>query len=164
MEQEFVNLLAKGKSQKKENKKLANRLQKQKPRDLDSRVHQFHDEAFNEIDCLKCANCCRTTSPGMHDRDVERLASHLNKKPAEVIEQYMHLDSDGEYVFKSAPCPFLGDDNYCSVYESRPLACREYPHTNRKRFYQVLNLSVKNTEICPAVVVIMAKLREAYKA
>jgi Fe-S-cluster containining protein len=99
----------------------------------------------------------------MHDKDVERLAKHLKLKPSEVVEQYMELDKDGEYVFRSAPCPFLGVDNYCSVYESRPLACREYPHTNRKRFYQILNLSVKNTEVCPAVVRVFENLEKHYK-
>ena len=157
----LIGLLEKGKIQKKENIKLAAKLKASKPRDLDKQVHEFHKEVFEKIDCLTCANCCKTTSPGMHDRDVDRLAKHLKIKPSQVIEQYMEMDSDGEYVFRSAPCPFLGADNYCSVYESRPLACREYPHTNRKRFYQVLDLSVKNTEVCPAVVAIFDKLRES---
>ena len=159
---DLIALLRQGESQKKENKRLAAKLKTTKPKDLDKQVHAFHDEVFEKIDCLTCANCCKTTSPGMHDRDVERLAKHLKIKPLQVIEQYMEMDADGEYVFRSAPCPFLGADNYCSVYESRPLACREYPHTNRKRFYQVLDLSVKNTDVCPAVVAIFDKIRDSY--
>ncbi len=154
--------LQRGAQNKRANKKLAQKLKKSKPKSLDRDVETLHDEVFDEINCLTCANCCKTTSPGMHDRDVERLAKHLRMKPGELIEEYMHMDRDGEYVFKSAPCPFLGDDNYCSVYESRPLACREYPHTNRKRFYQVLDLSVKNTEICPAVVRVFEGLQKIY--
>jgi Fe-S-cluster containining protein len=69
------------------------------------------------------------------------------------------VDEDGDYVFRSAPCPFLDLENYCTVYESRPLACREYPHTNRKRFYQVVDLSLTNTEICPAVASIFEDLK-----
>lgn len=159
----YRDILEQGKNQRKANKKLVQKLNKKRPKNLDKLVHSAHDEAFEEIDCLKCANCCKTTSPGMHNRDVERLAKHLKLKPSEVVEKYMELDSDGEYVFKSAPCPFLGEDNYCSVYESRPLACREYPHTNRKRFYQVLNLSLKNTEVCPAVVRVFERLQESYR-
>ena len=158
----LIALLEQGKSQIKENKKLAAKLKSSRPKGLDKRVHGYHDDVFEEIDCLTCANCCKTTSPGMHDRDVERLAKHLKVKPAQLIEQHMEMDSDGDYVFRSAPCPFLGADNYCSVYESRPLACREYPHTNRKRFYQVLDLSVKNTEVCPAVLAVFEKLRGCY--
>ncbi|MBD3636229.1 MAG: YkgJ family cysteine cluster protein [Crocinitomicaceae bacterium] len=153
-------ILQEGLSKKSENKKLANRLKKSKPKHLDALVHDLHEEVFEEIDCLACANCCKTTSPGMHNKDVERLAKFLKIKPAELIAQHMELDEDGEYVFRAAPCPFLGADNYCSVYEVRPLACREYPHTNRKRFYQVLDLSVKNTGVCPAVVKVFEGLQE----
>jgi len=154
--------LEKGKQVIKETKQIAQRLKKKKPKNLDDVVHGLHDAVFDEIDCLTCGNCCKTTSPGMHDRDVDRLAKHLKIKPAALIEQYMELDADGEYVFRNAPCPFLGADNYCSVYEARPLACREYPHTNRKRFYQVLDLSVKNTEICPAVVRVFEGLKDHF--
>lgn len=153
------NILEQGKQFKKEHQQLANKLKRKKPKNLDAEVHALHDEVFDELDCLDCGNCCKTTSPGMHERDISRLAKHLKTKPSQLIEEYMEMDEDGEYVFRSAPCPFLGLDNYCSVYEARPLACREYPHTNRKRFYQVLDLSIKNTEICPAVVKIFEGLK-----
>lgn len=152
-------VLLQGQSNFSENKKIVDKLKKSKPKHLDDVVHALHEEVFEETDCLSCANCCKTTSPGMHDRDVDRLAKFLKMKAADVIQQYMHLDSDGEYVFHSAPCPFLDEDNHCTVYSARPLACREYPHTNRKRFYQVLDLSLKNTAICPAVVKIFEKLQ-----
>ena len=151
-----------GKQAQGENRQMAKRLKKRKPKKLDDVVHQLHEKVFSEVDCLDCANCCKTTSPGMHDRDVDRLAKHLRVKSSALIEQYMELDTDGEYVFRSAPCPFLGADNYCSVYEARPLACREYPHTNRKRFYQVIDLSLKNTEICPAVVRIFDQMKQHF--
>lgn len=151
-----------GKQGQGENRQMAKRLKKRKPKKLDDVVHQLHEKVFSEVNCLDCANCCKTTSPGMHNRDVDRLAKHLRVKSSALIEQYMELDSEGEYVFRSAPCPFLGADNYCSVYEARPLACREYPHTNRKRFYQVIDLSLKNTEICPAVVRIFDQMKQHF--
>lgn len=151
-----------GKQAQAENRQMAKRLKKRKPKKLDDVVHQLHEKVFSEVDCLDCANCCKTTSPGMHDRDVDRLAKHFRVKSSVLVEQYMELDAEGEYVFRSAPCPFLGADNYCSVYEARPLACREYPHTNRKRFYQVIDLSLKNTEICPAVVRIFDLMKQHF--
>jgi len=81
-------------------------------------------------------------------------------RPAEFVEQYLHLDVEGDYVLTTAPCPFLGSDNYCSVYESRPRACREYPHTDRKNFHQILSLTLKNTEICPAAFEVVRRLEE----
>ncbi len=145
---------------KTENKILVKKLKKSKPKGLDNQVHQLHDEVFEKIDCLDCANCCKTTSPAIYERDIDRLAKYLRIKPSKLIEQYLEKDTDNDYVFRSAPCPFLDHENYCMVYESRPTACREYPHTNRKRFYQILDLSLKNTEICPAVADVFEGLKK----
>jgi len=142
-----------------ENKALAKKLKKSKPKNLDNTVHQLHNETFENIDCLECANCCKTTSPAIYERDIDRLSKHLKIKPSKLIEEYLLKDEDDDYVFKSAPCPFLDYENYCMVYESRPLACREYPLTNRKRFYQMLDLSITNTLICPAVASIFEELQ-----
>lgn len=141
-------------------KKFIQRLKRRTPKDLDQTVHQLHDEVFSEVDCLECANCCKTTSPIFRDIDIERLARHLAMRPGDFIEQYLHLDNEGDYVLNSAPCPFLGSDNYCSVYDVRPRACREYPHTDRKQFHQILNLTLKNTEICPAAYEVIRRLEQ----
>ncbi len=142
------------------NKKLVARLRQRIPRDLDERVHDQHDRAFARIDCLDCANCCKTTSPIFRDIDIDRLARHLNIRPAELVERHLHLDHEGDYVLNVAPCPFLGPDNYCSVYAARPRACREYPHTDRKNIAQILPLTLRNTLVCPAVAQVMRGLRE----
>lgn len=147
---------------KKDNQLLVKKLKKSKPKNLDDNTHEAHDAAFDKIDCLQCANCCKTTSPIFYDRDIDRLAKHLKIKPSAFVAQYLHLDEVGDYVLNTAPCPFLDYENYCIVYESRPTACREYPHTNRKRFYQILDLSLKNTEICPAVATVFEELRKIY--
>ncbi|MEI6275382.1 MAG: YkgJ family cysteine cluster protein [Prolixibacteraceae bacterium] len=143
-----------------ENERFFKRLKKKIPGNLDEIVHDLHDEAFSNFDCLTCANCCSSISPMITDKDVERLAKPLKLKPSQVIEQYMHLDEDHDYVFNTAPCPFLMADNYCSVYEYRPKACREYPHTNRRRFSQLLNLTLKNCEVCPIVFAVVEGLKE----
>jgi len=87
------------------------------------------------------------------------MAKQLRMKPSAFIDQYLNLDNENDYVFKEAPCPFLMPDNYCMVYEQRPRACREYPHTDRKRFYQILNLTLKNTHYCPAVYEVVDRLK-----
>jgi Fe-S-cluster containining protein len=83
---------------------------------------------------------------------------HLRMKEAALIEQYLRLDEDQDFVLQKSPCNFLGSDNKCSIYEHRPLACREYPHTDRKNMHQILKITEKNTQICPAVAKIMDKL------
>lgn len=138
---------------------LVKKLKTKKPKNLDDVVHGFHDEAFARFNCLDCANCCKTIGPRLIDKDIERLAKHLKMKTAEFLSQYILTDEDGDYVFKEHPCPFLLPDNYCMVYENRPKACREYPHTDRKRFYQILTLSHKNCETCPVVFEIFEELK-----
>lgn len=144
---------------KKANKKYFAELRRRPPAVLDRAVHKLHDEVFAETDCLDCANCCKTTSPIWRDKDIERAAAFLGLRPGRFIEKYLHLDADGDYVFNYTPCPFLNAENYCSIYEFRPKACREYPHTDRKQFHQILSLTLKNTEICPAALEIVRRLR-----
>lgn len=148
--------------QKENNKAFYKRLKQKKPKDLDQQFHNLHDEVFSYTDCLECANCCKTTSPLFTDRDIERVAKALKIKPVEFIEQYLKIDEDGDYVLQTSPCPFLDADNYCMVYKDRPTACREYPHTNRKRIHQILSITYNNTLVCPAVLDITERLKKRY--
>ncbi len=127
---------------------------------MDTIVQQLHDEVSEKIDCLTCANCCRSLGPAIYDKDIERIAKALRIKPSEVVSSYLRIDEDGDYVFKSMPCPFLMNDNYCSIYESRPKACREYPHTDRKNFEQIYKLTVKNASTCPIAYEVLCKLMD----
>ena len=136
------------------------KLKKKKPKTLDDCVHDLHMDAFAQFSCLDCANCCKTIGPRLIDKDVERLAKHLKIKPSEFMVQYVLVDEDGDMIFREHPCPFLMPDNYCMVYESRPRACREYPHTDRKSFYQILSLSHKNCETCPVVYEIFEEMKK----
>lgn len=143
----------------RENKEFLEKLRKRPPGDLDAVAEALHDQAFSHIDCLTCANCCKTTSPILIDRDIDRIARRLKIKPSQLIETHLRLDEEGDYVFQQAPCPFLMPDNYCMIYEDRPRACREYPHTNRKRFHQILKLTWHNTLVCPAVLEVVEGLK-----
>lgn len=125
---------------------------------LDHEVHALHEKYSEQIDCLSCANCCRSLGPAIYDRDIERMAKALRMKPSEVMDTYLRIDEDGDYIFKTMPCPFLMPDNYCSIYESRPKACREYPHTDRKKFSQIYKLTVQNTSTCPIAYEVLKEL------
>ena len=131
---------------------------KKKLEKMDLEVHRLHDKWSARIDCLSCGNCCRSLGPRLIDKDVARLAKALRMKSAAVIDKYLKMDEDGDLIFNSMPCPFLGADNFCSVYEARPKACREYPHTDRKKFVQIFKLSVTNAETCPIVYEVLNEL------
>jgi uncharacterized protein len=144
---------------RKEHAALVKRLSSGDSRKLDERVHALHEAVFETINCLECANCCRTLGPRVTDADVRRIAASLRMKPSGFVERYLVVDEEGDSIFRSMPCSFLGSDNYCSIYDVRPRACREYPHTDRPRMYQVMALMLKNSAICPAVFEILEKLR-----
>ncbi|MDB5250786.1 MAG: YkgJ family cysteine cluster protein [Segetibacter sp.] len=118
----------------------------------------LNDEAFAKIDCLQCGNCCKNYSPRFKTTDIKRISKHLKMKEGAFIETYLHLDPDGDYVAKSAPCPFLGADNYCSIYEERPGDCARYPYTNEDVLLKRPQLTQKNSTVCPIVHYVLEKL------
>lgn len=143
-----------------ENKRFLNRLKDKKSKKVDEAFSSLHDDVFNEIDCLACANCCKTTSPVFTDNDIERIAKHLRMKPSAFIEKHLHMDDEHDYVLNSSPCTFLDAENYCAIYEVRPKACREYPHTDRKNMAGIMRLTIENTKVCPAVFEIVERLKK----
>jgi len=156
----MLEILKKAKENAKENKRFLNKFKSRKIKRADYIFQEVHNEVFEHTDCLACGNCCRTTSPIFRDVDIERLSKHFRIKPIKFIEQYLHRDDDYDWVLNEAPCAFLDDDNSCSVYNVRPNACKEYPHTNRKNMFQVMDLTYENTFICPAVVEIVEKMKK----
>lgn len=156
--QRFATL---SKNKSAENRKYLLSLKKKDPRVVDDAFHQVHEQVFEEVDCLACANCCKTTSPIFYPADIERVARALRLKPGDFIERYLRIDEDNDYVLQSSPCPFLDQDNYCRVYNDRPKACREYPHTDRKKMVQIMELTHKNTLVCPAVLEMVERLRQS---
>jgi Fe-S-cluster containining protein len=118
----------------------------------------LHEEAFSKVDCLQCANCCKNYSPRFKTPDIKRISKHLRMKESVFIETYLRLDEEGDYVVKQSPCPFLGADNYCSVYEVRPSDCERFPYTDEDVILKRMNLTLKNSTFCPAVYYVLERL------
>jgi len=143
-----------------ETKKYFAKLKKRTPNNLDFVMQDLHRKEFEKTDCLTCGNCCKTTSPIFTNKDVERISKYFRMKVRVFTEQYLERDKDDFYVLKTAPCTFLDlSDNSCTIYDVRPKACSEYPHTDRRKFIQLTDLTLKNTEICPAVYNIVEALK-----
>lgn len=160
MEEILKDLPAKAKEKHSENKKYFAKLRKKSPKRLDYIMQELHEAEFERTDCLTCANCCKTTGPLFTNPDVERIAKHLRLKPQQFIAEFLHVDEDNDYVLQKVPCTFLDADNYCSIYDVRPKACREFPHTDRKKFQQISNLTLKNVAICPAAFNIVEEMKK----
>jgi len=138
------------------------KLKKRPPEGLEELIHNLDKEVFSRIDCLSCANCCKTISPVFKDRDITRIAGHFRMRPSDFAHQYLRLDEDGDYVLRSVPCAFLGSDNKCSIYEIRPFACKSYPHTATLPLKKSWDLLPKNSAVCPAVYEITEVLKKKY--
>lgn len=141
-------------------KQYKNFLQKADKNKALKQLPNLHEEAFEKIDCLSCAACCKNYSPRFKTPDIKRISKHLKMKESIFIDTYLNLDNDGDYVVKSSPCPFLGADNYCSIYEQRPSDCHRFPYTNEDVLLKRQNITLKNSEFCPIVFYVLEKLIE----
>ena len=119
---------------------------------------ELHEEAFSKIDCLQCGNCCKGYSPRFKTTDIKRIAKYLKVKEGDIINNYLKVDTDGDYVMRYAPCAFLGEDNYCSIYDVRPGDCQRFPYTNEDVILKRQPLTLKNSTFCPAVYYVLEKL------
>ncbi|MGJ5642315.1 YkgJ family cysteine cluster protein [Formosa sp. S-31] len=163
MQEIIDNLPKQAKDKHNENRNFFKKLKKKPPKQLDYIMQDLHEEEFKRTDCLQCANCCKTTGPLFTDKDVERIAKYFKMKQQQFIDQFLRIDEENDYVLQSVPCTFLGADNYCSIYDVRPKACREFPHTDRKKFQQISNLTLKNVAICPAAYNIVEAMKKQIK-
>jgi uncharacterized protein len=139
-------------------KQYKNFLQRANKNEVLQKLPDLHEEAFSKIDCLQCANCCKKYSPRFKTPDIKRISKHLKMKEGDFIETYLRLDEDGDYVAKSTPCPFLGSDNYCSIYDVRPSDCERFPYTDEDVILKRQPLTLKNSTFCPIVYYVLEKL------
>lgn len=118
----------------------------------------LHEEASANIDCLNCAACCKNYSPRFKTPDIKRISRLLKMKEGDFIQTYLKLDEEGDYVVKSTPCPFLGADNYCSIYEDRPSDCSRFPYTDEDVLLKRPHLTLKNASFCPITYYVLEQL------
>jgi Fe-S-cluster containining protein len=141
-----------------ENREIVNRLQKRKGKQLDTLADEVHDAVFKKIDCLDCAGCCTGIPPIVTKADVGRISKDFGMSPLEFESKYLTVDEDGDTVMNATPCPFLLADNKCMIYDIRPRACRQYPHTNYMDFSKNMRLHLPNASVCPAVFHILREI------
>lgn len=162
--EDFIKALPQlAKDKQNENKKFFAKLRSKPPKKLDYIMQELHEEEFERTDCLSCANCCKTTGPLFTDKDIQRISKHFRMKEFDFIKTYLRIDEEKDYVLQETPCTFLGVDNYCSIYDVRPKACREFPHTDRKKFQQISKLTMENVKMCPAAFNIVEEMKKRIK-
>lgn len=149
------NWAKKALEKQKEYKRFLQRADKNK---VLKKLPALTEEAFEKIDCLKCAQCCKNYSPRFKTPDIKRISKRLRMRESEFINVYLNVDEEGDFVVKSTPCPFLGNDNYCSIYEDRPSDCRRFPYTDEDVLLKRPQLTLKNSTFCPITFYVLEKL------
>lgn len=159
-DQLLVNWEKKSAEHQKEYKNYLKKVDKNK---VLKQLPDLHEEAFEKVDCLTCANCCKNYSPRFKTPDIKRISKVLGFKESVFIDTYLEIDEEGDYVLKTRPCPFLETDNTCSIYDDRPSDCRRFPYTDEDVFFKRPAITLKNTSFCPAAYFVMEKLMQVVK-
>ena len=160
MDERYQNLITQMKDSQKQVTEFFKQLKRLKKDDCSTLFNNYHQEIEPQIDCRKCAHCCKTTSPRLNTTDIQRISKFLNIKKNLFIKNYLIEDEQKDMVLKSLPCPFLDTTDECSIYDVRPKDCKEYPHTDKEMTPLPLKLTKKNTTICPIVAAIILKLQK----
>ena len=101
-------------------------------------------EKFLKFRCTGCGNCCKDPLLPLTDQDVARVAERTGEDPQDFVrwvdKDGIDMDDEPEAFVRlrggkrvmvmrqgRGGCHYLGADNRCSIYSSRPLGCRVFP-------------------------------------
>lgn len=135
------------------------RILKLKPRKpVDKLAKAVHTEVFSEINCVRCANCCRTLKPEFRPKDIASASIHLNISEDDLKAQYLQQNAQGNWETRTLPCPFLSENGFCGIYPVRPGDCSGFPHTDKSNFAARSWTHAENVRTCPAVFEILERM------
>jgi len=131
---------------------------------LDRLVEQIRTDIEPRIDCVACNHCCRTLQVVVDRKDIARLAKRFGVPADHFAEEHVDTAPDGVQHLRSQPCPSLGNDGACTVYEDRPKACRDYPYVDTPRFRTRSLTILENVPHCPIVFNVWERLKTDHPA
>ncbi|MFN8310576.1 MAG: YkgJ family cysteine cluster protein [Chitinophagales bacterium] len=154
-------LIRRGRQKKKTLGAFLKKLKRAQPRNIMAMCRQADAEMWKEIDCLDCANCCKTMTPTFTKAEVKRIAAHFNLTYDQYFKKYLKIDDDnGDIVNINQPCQHLRKDNKCAIYAIRPGDCSGFPHHVRRDFWHQVSEKTYENNIprCPATLTFLEKL------
>lgn len=138
------------------------RLENKPPKNLDALAVVADKQVWPEVDCLSCANCCKTMSPTFNTKDLQRISAHFNMTVQQFKDKWLYYDKkDNDWMNKKQPCQFLNvEDNKCSIYPIRPDDCAGFPHLTKKKMTDYMHVHKQNIAYCPATYKMVEKMKD----
>ena len=145
----------------KQLKSFLTKTSKHNSKAWEANAEEMNKEVWKEVDCLSCANCCKTMTPTFTPTDIKRIAAHLNTTPKEFKEKWLRYDKkDNDWLNKLNPCQFLNLKTHkCDIYEVRPADCAGFPHLTKKKLPDYVHVHKQNVELCPATYKMVEKMQ-----
>lgn len=143
-------------------RRFLTRLEKKETPGLQQMTKQLEKETWQEVDCLSCANCCKTMTPTFTATDIKRISAHFGQTEEEFKTKWLRREKSGDrdWLNKTEPCQFLNlKDNKCSIYAIRPADCAGFPHLPKK-LKDYAHVHKQNVEYCPATFRLVEKMME----
>jgi len=148
------------KKNKSKFKRFLSKIEKNPPKKINKITVMADMEVWPVVDCLECANCCKTMTPTYLSSDIKRIATHLQMSPKDFKSKWLVKDDGGDWINKSTPCQFLNlTDNKCSIYPFRPKDCSGFPHHKKKPMVDYIHVYKQNLEYCPATYKLIENLK-----
>ena len=147
---------------KKSMRRFLGNIEKKPPKNLDKTAEVLNKEVWEEVDCLSCANCCKKMTPTFTEKDIKRIATHLQMTEDAFKDKWLYFEKkDKEWMNRKQPCQFLDlGTNMCSIYEVRPDDCAGFPHLTKKKMVEYIHVHQQNISYCPATFKFVEKLQE----
>ncbi|SHK23677.1 YkgJ family cysteine cluster protein [Desulforamulus aeronauticus] len=90
-----------------------------------------------ESTCASCATCCKWGSPPAFFIEYLNMYKYVRDNMKDSWQELLKKATEYYYlelVDTEQTCPFLGQDNKCSIYQVRPFSCRAYGLLSKEDF------------------------------
>ncbi|MDR0792919.1 MAG: YkgJ family cysteine cluster protein [Chitinophagaceae bacterium] len=146
---------------KKSMKRFLGKIEKKPPKNLDKTAETLNKEVWQEVNCLSCANCCKQMTPTFTEKDIKRIAAHLQMTEDAFKDKWLYFEKkEKDWMNRKQPCQFLDmRTNMCSIYEVRPADCAGFPHLTKKKMVEYVHVHQQNIGYCPATFLFVEKLQ-----
>ena len=135
-------------------------LKMRSPKKVDRIALELHQEAFSIVDCNEMCQLLPDAASHCHRRRHRQDRPTSGNNRAGVHRRLPGARRGrGRLPHQDSPCPFLGNDNLCKIYDVRPEKCQGYPFMDRPDFVFMTMTHANNAVVCPAVFYLVEQMK-----